>query len=126
MNGAPRALAFSSDNQWLAGGGSTSYAYLWDTKTVQEMARVAHGNPVTSVSFSPDGTQLLTVSRKVVRIWDINSIRLVPKEDLIPFACSHLVSNLSQEMWTNFFGEEEYRPICPNLPEPEFLGLNDN
>lgn len=121
VNGFPRALAFSADNRWLAGGGSTSYAYLWDVESMQEMARIPHGNPITSVSFSPDGRQLFTVSRKVVRIWDVNSIRLVPTEELIPFACSHLVSNLNQEMWSIFFGGEEYRPICPNLPTPETL-----
>jgi WD40 repeat protein len=121
VNGFPRALAFSADNRWLAGGGSTSYAYLWDVESMQEMARIPHGNPVTSVSFSPDGNELLTASRKVVRIWDMNSIRLVPTEELIPFACSHLVSNLDHEMWSIFFAGEEYRPICPNLPTPETL-----
>ncbi len=81
---------------------------------------------VTSVSFSLDGSQLFTVSRKVVRIWDVKSIRLIPREQLISFACSHLVTNLSQNAWTLFFGKEEYRPICPGLPEPEVLGLTEN
>jgi len=110
-------LAFSPDNKWLAGGGSTSYAYLWDTNSAQEMARIPHGNPITSVSFSPDGTQLFTVSRKVVRIWDIYAIPLVSKDELISHACSYLVTNLSMEDWTNYFANEEYRPICPDLPQ---------
>lgn len=125
VNGAPRALTFSADSKWLAGGGSTSFAYLWDLDTMQEMARISHGNPVTSVSFSPDGTELLTVSRKVVRIWDVNSIHRVPKEELISFACSHLVSNMSRSMWSIFFGEEEYRPICADLPEEDLLDDQD-
>jgi WD40 repeat protein len=121
VNGSPRALAFSSDSNWLAGGGSTSFAYLWDVERMQEMARIPHGSPVTGVSFSPDGRELLTVSRKVVRIWELDSIRLVPKEELIPFACSHLVSNLSRETWSLFFGEDEYHPICPDLLEENLL-----
>lgn len=126
VNGSPRALAFSSDSKLLAGGGSTSFAYVWDVETMQEMARIAHGNPVTSVSFSPDGEELLTVSRKVVRVWDLNSIQLVPRSDLISFACSHLVSNLSREAWSLFFGEEEYRPICADVPEENQLDDQDH
>ena len=118
LNGFPRFLAFSPDNQWLAGGGSTIYAYVWDTDTMQEVARIPHGNPVTSVSFSPDGTQLFTVSRKVVRIWDISAIPLRPKDELIRFVCSHLVTNLRIDDWENYFGEEQYRPICADLPVP--------
>jgi WD40 repeat protein len=119
LNGYPRFLAFSPDDKWLAGGGSTSFAYLWDINTVQETARIPHGNPVTSVSFSPDGTQLFTVSRKVVRIWDISLISLILKEELVPNACSHLATNLSREDWINYFADEEYRLICPSLLEEE-------
>jgi len=119
LNGFPRFLAFSPDGKSLAGGGSTSYAYIWDTNTVTEMARIPHGNPVTSVSFSPDGAQLFTVSRKVVRIWDLSLIRLISKDELISLACSHLVTNLSEQDWFNYFSDEsQYRPICSNLPAP--------
>ena len=119
LNGYPRFLAFGPDGKWLAGGGSTNFAYLWDINTMQEMARIPHGNPVTSVSFSPDGSQLFTVSRKVVRIWDIALIPLILKEELVPNACSHLATNLSREDWINYFADEEYRLICPSLPEEE-------
>jgi WD40 repeat protein len=112
-------LAFSPDNMTLAGG-SFGYAYLWDTATAQEFARIPHGsNPVTSVSFTNDGKQLLTVSRKVVRIWDISAIPHVSKEQLIDYACSHITSNLSQDEWTNYFGDTKYHPTCPNLMEKE-------
>lgn len=126
LNGIPQILAFSPDNKWLAGGSTSGFAYLWDTTTVQEMARIPHTDPVTGVSFSLDGLQLFTVARKVVRIWDINSVQLVPKEELIPFACSHLISNLSKDLWAGFFGSEQYRILCPDLPEANLLGRNDN
>ena len=120
LNGYARELAFSPDNQWLAGAGSTGFAYLWDLATLQEMTRIRHGNnPVTSVSFSPDGTRLFTVSRKVVRIWDLARISFVPKDQLIPVACTHLLTNLSRDDWNNYFPNEEYRPTCPNLEEEE-------
>ena len=117
LNGEPQILAFSPDNHWLAGGGSSGFSFLWDTATVQEMNRIPHNDPVTSVSFSPDGTLLLTVSRKVVRIWDMASLPLVPKDKLIPSACSHLTFNLSNDNWTAIFGNEEYRLLCPGLLE---------
>ena len=120
LNGEPRALAFSPDSNWLAGGGFSGFAYLWDVNSAQEMARIPHGNnAVTSVSFSLDGTQLLTVSRKVVRIWDISAIPKIPKNDLIATACSHLVENLSHDDWAVYFIDEDYQPICPNLPISE-------
>ena len=110
-------LEFSPDGKWLAGG-SLGFAYLWDTATVQEFSRIPHGsNPVTSVSFTNDGTKLLTVSRKVVRIWDVSDIPLVPSNTLIGYACSHLTSNLSQDEWTTYFGETQYNFTCPDLME---------
>jgi WD40 repeat protein len=118
--GAPRMLlAFSPDNQWLAGG-SLGFAYLWDTATVQEFARIPHGsNPVTSVSFTNDGTKLLTVSRKVVRIWDVSSIPVVFDDGLLEFACSHLTANLSRDEWNTYLGQMEYQTICPGLSAKE-------
>jgi hypothetical protein len=48
----PRALPFNLDSHWLARGGSAIFAYLWDLKFEQEMARIPHGDtPVTSLSF---------------------------------------------------------------------------
>lgn len=110
-------LAFSPDNQWLAGG-SLGFAYLWDTATVLEVARIPHGsNPVTSVSFTNDGTKLLTVSRKVVRVWNVSAIPFVPDNFLIEYACSRLTSNLGRDEWAAYFGETEYNSTCPNLME---------
>jgi WD40 repeat protein len=125
LEGRPQSLAFNPDDSVLAGGSSSGFAYLWTTSTQEEVARIPHSDTVTSISFSLDGAQLFTVSRKVVRVWDVKSIRLVPREQLISFACSHLVANLSQNTWTLFFGDEKYRLICPNLPEPELLGFNN-
>lgn len=112
-------LAFSPDGKWLAGG-SLGYAYLWDTATAQELARIPHGNnPVTSVSFSNDGQQFITVARKVVRIWDFSALPLVPQDRIIEYACSHLTSNLSRDEWSNYFGELPYHTTCTGLKEEQ-------
>ena len=98
MAGSPRFLSFSPDQNWLAGGDATNFAYLWDTRSLQELARIPHGNAVTSVSFSPDGTQLYTVSRKVVRAWDLSAIPLLPSDRLIEIACSYLARGSDEEL----------------------------
>ena len=120
LNGFPRMLSFSPDNVWLAGGGSGGFAYIWDIATTQEYARIPHGNnPVTSIYFSNDGSKFVTVSRKVVRIWNSSNISFITRDMLIDAACSHLITNLSTDDWKKYFGEEEYRLTCPTLKQKE-------
>ncbi len=117
LNGDVNMLAFSPDDKWLAGGSTTGFAHLWDVGTTQEFSRIRHSDPVTSVAFSNDGTQLVTVSRKIVRVWDLSLLQSIPTEGLISFACKHLTANLSKSQWATFFGTAEYAPICEGLPE---------
>jgi WD40 repeat protein len=121
MSGIPRAIAFSSDDRWLASGSSLGFAYLLDVAIMQEITRIPHDNPVTSVAFSMDGTQLLTVSRKVVRIWNVSALPKVAKDKLISSVCSHLVKNLSREDWEANIGNEEYQLFAPICLYPKTL-----
>jgi len=115
-NAEVSAMDFSPDNKWLAVGDTTGFVYLLDLAVGQEVARLPHIDKVTSVSFSPNGKQLATVSRKAVLLWDVRSIPLVTRENLIESACSHLTKNFDQSKWKLVFFEDEYYPICPNLP----------
>ena len=115
MNGQPLAVTFSPDNRWLAAGGSSSFAYLWDVSIGEEVSRLPHSEAVTSVSFSNDGSLLATVSRKTVQLWDVPALPLVPTSKLIAEACSHLTANLNEDDWDVIFPGEEYHPICPDL-----------
>ncbi len=117
FGGILNTLAFSPDGQWLSGGDTTGFAYFWDVATTEELSRVRHSDPVTSVTFSPDGTQLVTVARKVVRVWDIAAIQVYSRSELKSFACKHFTSNLSPGAWSAFFDSETYRPICLDLRE---------
>lgn len=117
LTGLPQSLAFSPDGTWLAGGGSAGFAYLWDVATTQEMTRIRHSESVTSVSFSLDSSQLITVSRKIVQIWNVSALSFANMEELIPFTCEHIITNISRDTWQTLFGKDEYKPICPDLPE---------
>jgi len=115
LNGQTLALDFSPDDRWLAAGGSSNFAYLWDLSIGEEVSRLPHSQSVTSVSFSQDGNLLATVSRKVIQLWDVPALPLVPTGELINVACTHLTANMSDSEWSLIFPEEEYRPICPDL-----------
>jgi hypothetical protein len=38
---------------------------------------------------------------------------------LVDSACAHLITNFSENEWKQFFFDEKYRLICPNLPAGE-------
>ena len=115
MNGQPYGLEFSPDSSLLAGGSTNYFAYLWDVSLGEEISRIPHSDVVTSVSFSADGLELATVSRKTVQIWDIPALPRISTDSLIDTVCSHLTANLSQAEWDRVYENEEYRLLCPNL-----------
>jgi WD40 repeat protein len=84
---------------------------------LQEHTRIRHSDPVTSVVFSPDGAQLITVSRKNLQAWDLTALRYTPQDMLVQFACQHLTANFSRNQWAAFFGAAEYTATCEGLPE---------
>ncbi|GGL13995.1 hypothetical protein Sme01_70790 [Sphaerisporangium melleum] len=65
-------VVFSPDGTTVASAGGDGTVRLWDTKGHHPIgAPLAHSGPVTSVAFSRDGTQLVTVENGVVRRWDV-------------------------------------------------------
>ena len=119
MNGEPYGLEFSPDSSLLAGGSTNKFAYLWDVALGQEISRLPHSDIVRSVSFSPDGLELVTVSRKTVQIWDIPMLPSLSTDSIVSMVCSHLTFNLSQAKWDEVYPSEEYRLLCPDLEAKE-------
>jgi WD40 repeat protein len=115
QGGRITSLDFTADNQLLASGGDNGFAYLWSLTSGEELARLPHSNAVTSVSFSADSALLMTVSRKVVQVWDVNAIQPIRTEDLVEVACSRLTENMSATNWSIFFQDEPYQELCTNL-----------
>lgn len=116
-NGSMLNLAFSPDSLLLAGGGTDSFAHLWDLTRMQELARLPHVDQVTGLVFTGDGLSLITASRRVVQVWALHALQFAPTETLVNTVCARLKSNLSPSAWETLFPEETtYRPICPGLP----------
>jgi WD40 repeat protein len=96
--------------------GEGNMVYLIDILTGKEITRIPHKIPANSLSFSPDGNLFASASLKVIQFWDVTKIPDVDTDHLVETACSRIVENFNQEAWTAFFGNEEYKPLCPNLP----------
>jgi WD40 repeat protein len=77
--GPVNTVAFSPNGQLIATGSDDGTARLWSVGTGLELASFVHergqvrSNAVLQVSFSPDGTRLLTVGgNRFVRVFDVS------------------------------------------------------
>jgi WD40 repeat protein len=112
---AALALEFNPDTTLLAVGAANGSAYVIDLATGQEINRILHADKVSGVSFSADGSKLITVARKVVQVWDVASLPRLVLDDLAATACSRL-SNAQSIGWKLLFPNSDYSLICPELP----------
>jgi hypothetical protein len=89
-----------------------------DPATGKEVGRIPYLSAVNGVAFSPDGAYLAVTSSRSLNFWALAEIQQIRSEDLIAGACLHLYENLSTTQWEQFFGREEYEPLCKALPTP--------
>jgi WD40 repeat protein len=65
------AVAFAPDGRSVVSGGEGE-AMVWDLASRAPSASLAHGTPVRSLAFTPDGARLLTGGADgVARLWDL-------------------------------------------------------
>jgi WD40 repeat protein len=96
--------------------GTTNNLLIYDPSAGYELDRIRHQDAVNGISFSADGKTLVTASLKVIQFWDVQKIPGITRDELVTTACLRLTKNFSPAEWTAFFGEEEFRKSCENLP----------
>lgn len=108
------SIALNTTGDFLVVGTTTS-AVLIDTTSGEEWARIPHTGTVTAVSFSPGENILATASSRFVQLWDTSKFTPITKDELVEEACSRMIENLDQALWSALFGGKEYRLLCPDL-----------
>src|SRR5262249_35971403 len=79
------ALSYSPDGKLLAVGGrmpvgDSNPIHLFDTASGKEVRRIAAGQPVTSVAFSPDGKTLAFTRSHAIILADASAGRIILQE----------------------------------------------
>ncbi|MGH8021730.1 MAG: WD40 repeat domain-containing protein, partial [Opitutaceae bacterium] len=55
----PNTIAVSDDGQWSASGDEAGQILVWETRSGALVSRLMAGSGITSLTFSPDGSQML-------------------------------------------------------------------
>ena len=81
---------------------------IFGIRARDEVARFKHGDWVTSVRFSPDGTRVVTASSDT-RIWDTS--RLLAGDDFA-MACAQLGNDTELSEVRAYYRLGDIAPIC--------------
>jgi WD40 repeat protein/class 3 adenylate cyclase len=105
-DGSVYGIAFSPDGKYLATAGDTT-AKVWNIITGDELLTLHAPNALTSVSFSPEGSQLAVASRD-----GTNRIYLLRVEDLMALAKQRVTRSLTTEECQQYL----HLDACPVVP----------
>ena len=72
--GVLRCVAFSPDGRRIASGcGGDRRIIVWDALTGQPVHHLSYKGNVASISFSPNGKQLVSATGNEILVWDVNT-----------------------------------------------------
>ncbi|MEM7132551.1 MAG: hypothetical protein AAF702_39980 [Chloroflexota bacterium] len=104
--------------QWLADetriltASEDGTARIWDATSGQQLSILAgHTAQVNMATWHPDGTKVLTASADGTARQFYSSIK-----PLLSVACTMPWRNMTQDEWTQVFGQQDYQITCSNLP----------
>jgi len=68
------SIAFSPDDQWIAGGSEDSTIRVWELGTGKEFHTLTgHSEFIRSIAISPDGTLLASASGEIIKLWELST-----------------------------------------------------
>ena len=101
---------FSPDGTRLMTSAEDGSVVLWDTETATQVARISLPIPMHAMAgFRADGTLVLTPlysADPAVYVWDPSTERATA------FACRAAGRELTEEEWSDTFGDLPYREVC--------------
>jgi WD40 repeat protein len=101
------SLAFSLDNQYLAAGNEEGSVLLWKIGSTDSIKLKGHSKAVWALAFSPDHHWLISAAEdSLQRFWPIDL------ETIKTLACQKAGRNLSQQEWSEVFGNFPYQKTC--------------
>jgi WD40 repeat protein len=105
------SVAFSPDGHRLVSGSDDTTARVWNADTGQPLGSpIVHDQRVSTVAFSGDGQNVLTLS-DTVRSW--------PAVATPEMVCDKLSTNMGQEQWHDSVSPDNpYMAACDGLPTP--------
>lgn len=88
--GSQNAVAISPDDKWIVAGGADRKLRMWQLVSREKprinplkFSRTAHESPIVAISYSPDGSKLVTASEGgELRLWDTATV--LPIRDYEP------------------------------------------
>ena len=78
--GTIRAIEFSPSGDTIASGLEDESIRIWDVRTGDLIRSINSGGKVYSVTFSPDGLNILAGGRFGLKMWDTVDITATPKD----------------------------------------------
>jgi len=83
---------------------------------LEQIFRGIEGSDAFFFLVSPDSVSSEVCGVEVSKAAE-NNKRIIPikKDNLVNVACSRMIENLDEALWSALFGNKDYRLLCPDL-----------